>query len=473
MDVPSFIDYFIVSEVSRNVDGYKKSRFFYKNSDDKDSLLRAGPVWDFDWAWKNITECIFGNTDGSGWGYKTNDCQSSYAVPDWHIRLLQDGKFTNQLIERYKALRSNLLDLTTINLFLDSIKTEVSTASKRHFAVFPISDPNAAPEVEPPSKSYDEEITKLKTWIKKRIDWLDINIPKLRGSIMTDADSVDITVVNPSFELPGTEKIKGWDGICSDPNWTGLTYDIPGWSSDAPVFDSGVEQDQTPTDGLWTGFLMGKDTSVYQTSNYVIQSGDAIDLKIDAKMTWQADLLEMTLFYLNGSLTKIPIVSNRVNITDAMQEYSTSFFASDYPAAVGHKLGIMFDNVSSEPQSWLALDNVRLLKRTTVNVSYPKTLPAGFSLSQNYPNPFNPATVINYSLPVNSNVSLKVYDILGREVAKLVSEFQNAGEYRILFSITDKKNLASGIYFYTIVAGNPMAKNGISFIQTKKMILTK
>ena len=68
IDVPSFIDYFLVNEVSRNNDIFKKSYYFYKDRDDHNPLIKSGPVWDFDWAWKNIDECyIFRATDGSGW----------------------------------------------------------------------------------------------------------------------------------------------------------------------------------------------------------------------------------------------------------------------------------------------------------------------------------------------------------------------------------------------------------------------
>jgi hypothetical protein len=89
-------------------------------------------------------------------------------------------------------------------------------------------------------------------------------------------------------------------------------------------------------------------------------------------------------------------------------------------------------------------------------------VPEDFSLSQNYPNPFNPSTVISYRLPVTSFVTLKVCDILGREVATLVNEEKPAGEYEVEF---DGSNLPSGIYFYQLKAGE--------FAETKKMILLK
>jgi hypothetical protein len=92
--------------------------------------------------------------------------------------------------------------------------------------------------------------------------------------------------------------------------------------------------------------------------------------------------------------------------------------------------------------------------------------PAKYELSQNYPNPFNPSTTIRYSLAKESEVTLKIYDLLGREVASLVNEKQNAGNYQVEFStLNGIQNISSGIYFYTIKAG--------SFIQTMKMMIIK
>ena len=87
-----------------------------------------------------------------------------------------------------------------------------------------------------------------------------------------------------------------------------------------------------------------------------------------------------------------------------------------------------------------------------------------FSLSQNYPNPFNPSTVIKYSVGKSSLVSIKVYNILGKEVAVILNEQKNPGEYELTFN-SAKHNLASGVYFYKLSAGG--------FTSVKKMILIK
>jgi len=85
-----------------------------------------------------------------------------------------------------------------------------------------------------------------------------------------------------------------------------------------------------------------------------------------------------------------------------------------------------------------------------------------YSLEQNYPNPFNPTTKISWQVPVGSKQTLKVYDLLGNEVATLVNEEKQPGIYEVEF---DGTGLPSGVYFYQIRAG--------SFIETKKMVLIK
>jgi hypothetical protein len=89
-------------------------------------------------------------------------------------------------------------------------------------------------------------------------------------------------------------------------------------------------------------------------------------------------------------------------------------------------------------------------------------IPSNYALKQNYPNPFNPTTTIRFSLPKSGVVSLKVYNILGKEVATLVNGNLNPGTYNINW---DANGYASGVYFYRLQTGN--------FVETKKMILLK
>ncbi|MBX3007232.1 MAG: T9SS type A sorting domain-containing protein [Melioribacteraceae bacterium] len=112
--------------------------------------------------------------------------------------------------------------------------------------------------------------------------------------------------------------------------------------------------------------------------------------------------------------------------------------------------------------SGINVDYATLLLETVVTSVEGEEIPAGYALDQNYPNPFNPTTTIKYSIPKESQVSLKIYDVLGREVMTLMDAKQNAGKYDITFNAS---KLASGVYIYRIIAGD--------FVQTKKMMLLK
>jgi hypothetical protein len=103
-----------------------------------------------------------------------------------------------------------------------------------------------------------------------------------------------------------------------------------------------------------------------------------------------------------------------------------------------------------------------LLEMITAVKNKQNTLPASFSLQQNYPNPFNPSTTIQYSVPKTSLVTIKVYDILGREVTTLVNVQKSPGNYSVQFSAA---RYASGIYFYRMQSG--------TFSETKKLLLLK
>lgn len=100
-------------------------------------------------------------------------------------------------------------------------------------------------------------------------------------------------------------------------------------------------------------------------------------------------------------------------------------------------------------------------------------VPLTFSLSQNYPNPFNARTIISYSLSKNSFVSVKVYDVLGREAAVLINNIRETGVHRIEFDANFYNGLSSGVYFYKIEASSPGNKSDIYFTDIKKMVLIK
>ncbi len=134
-------------------------------------------------------------------------------------------------------------------------------------------------------------------------------------------------------------------------------------------------------------------------------------------------------------------------------------FMSYDPLAVNSSPAYTWYGFASEAPQVQAL---HWFEADVVGVDEESTLPEVYKLSQNYPNPFNPTTVISYSIPEKADVTLKVFNLLGQQVATLVNGVQNVGTHEVNFNAS---NMASGVYFYTIKAGQ--------FTSTRKMMLIK
>jgi hypothetical protein len=157
----------------------------------------------------------------------------------------------------------------------------------------------------------------------------------------------------------------------------------------------------------------------------------------------------------------------RVELQDGTHQYHNVWEDSLITKPIRIQTGYTFEAMRGI--LFFSFGNYKLVPRKDddfIGLSNTKTengLPSDYVLSQNYPNPFNPSTRINYSLPVEGNVTLKIYDVLGREVRTLISnELKSAGEYTINFSAS---NLPSGIYIYRLQVGD--------FTQVRKMMLLK
>jgi hypothetical protein len=149
----------------------------------------------------------------------------------------------------------------------------------------------------------------------------------------------------------------------------------------------------------------------------------------------------------NLTASKVSIGSN-----DVKRVRLKITFSSNIPGVQGMFVN-EYNTVDKNMLAKLAVEELTLKEEGVITT---------YTLEQNYPNPFNPTTVINYQIPKDGLVTLKVYDVLGREIITLVNEDKKAGSYNYKF---DASKLSSGVYFYKITAND--------FVQSKKMILLK
>ncbi|MES2800154.1 MAG: CotH kinase family protein [Bacteroidota bacterium] len=204
----SFIDYFLISELTRNVDGYKKSRFFYKDKNDLDGTvkkLKAGPVWDFDWSQKDING---GSEDGSGWMYPY--CDQDVNAEGWYIRLLEDDLFADELKCRYEDLRRTILSEDYIFDRIDSVANLVNESQNWHYLVWGhMGAATGTGEVQAPSQNYAQEVQRLKDWYHRRLEWLDANMPgTLQGCSMTGMEDLVATGKINAFPVPLQDQLQ-------------------------------------------------------------------------------------------------------------------------------------------------------------------------------------------------------------------------------------------------------------------------
>ncbi len=163
IDETSFMDFFFIQELSKNIDSYKRSAYLTKDKNSKGGKIKASPLWDFNSAW-NIHTCGF-DAD-TGWAYPmTCWLNSSFHVPFWWGRLLQDSIYVRDLKCRWMQLRATVLDTAHIFHIMDSISTYIGPASVRHFNRYTI------------NTSLKVETDSLKNWITARLKWMDTHMP--------------------------------------------------------------------------------------------------------------------------------------------------------------------------------------------------------------------------------------------------------------------------------------------------------
>jgi hypothetical protein len=192
IDVNSFIDFFIMNELTRNVDGFRLSTYLYKDKESKGGKLNLGPLWDFNLALGNADYC-----DGSlttGWGSDFNTiCNDTYIIPFWWNKLKTDTTYTAQLKCRWDSLRVHQMHTDSIFAQIDSLVIKLDESQERNFTKWPILDNYVWPN-DYIGSSYQDEIGYLKTWIIDRVDWLDNNMPG--NCIYIEPEPID-TVITP------------------------------------------------------------------------------------------------------------------------------------------------------------------------------------------------------------------------------------------------------------------------------------
>lgn len=171
IDLKSFAEAHLLNEFGRNVDGYRLSSYFHKKKNSEGGRINAGPVWDFNLAFRNADYCDGANTNGLIY-YRL--CDGGY--PFWWNTLLTNPEFTTLMNCRWKELREGGLHTDSIFAFIDEQVAIIEPALDRNFKKWNIFGTYVWPNPAPLANSYEEEIELLKQWIETRAEWMDNNL---------------------------------------------------------------------------------------------------------------------------------------------------------------------------------------------------------------------------------------------------------------------------------------------------------
>ena len=187
IDMNSFVDYYIINELSRNLDGYRISTFMYKDRDSKGGKLTMGPFWDYDIAFGDANFFSAGNT--SGWVVDGMGDGDQYAMPFWWQKFRLDPVFNSHLKRRWNEHKTSFINTTYLNNLIDSCANVLHTAQKHNFLTWNILNTYVWPN-NYVGGTYENELIYLKNWLKDRITWMDGQIQPI----------VDVIQAVPSVE---------------------------------------------------------------------------------------------------------------------------------------------------------------------------------------------------------------------------------------------------------------------------------
>jgi spore coat protein CotH len=210
IDLNSFIDFAIINEVTRNVDGYRLSTFLHKDKDSKDKKLYIGPIWDFNLGFGNADYYNGSDIDGWAWSMNSNPNANNdfWLIPFWWQRFQTDPEYISLLKNRWQELRNGPYQTERILAFIDSTAAVLDEAQIRNFDKFNILNYYVWPN-NYVGGSYDAEITYLKNWISARLDWLDQGFNDIVTSVTDEISTNKKIIVSPNpfndvvkFEFP-------------------------------------------------------------------------------------------------------------------------------------------------------------------------------------------------------------------------------------------------------------------------------
>jgi hypothetical protein len=478
----SFIDHHLITELCKEIDGYRLSTYMHK---DREGKLIMGPVWDFNLSLGNANYSR--GWDPEGWYYSViNQNQYLYG---WYTRLFEDQEFMQRYIDRWWSLRQTVFSYEYITGIIEYYYTLLSEAQERNFVRWPILGtyvwPNPSGYQE--RDTYEKEVEWMIDWLQTRLAWIDSQMEDnpLHTLIHNWYFGTDLANDTPFETLESTYGIMNGGKIEYHSALPGYPYDPnhENWRKASmerrnrptplnyhPEGNNGMLYDENEMRGLQIRQPFRVDTGENTMVFYLPTQGyDNIVFSFAATDEGAAD--KLIIDYSVGSQDSGWVTDGLSSDTMALSE-DYMLYAIDFSGIEtvdnnpDFKIRIRFDgeDLAADEGNRLTFNNIALLGTPiTVHVSdRAQHTITDFHLEQNYPNPFNPSTVIRSGIPERSNITLTVYNMLGQRVKVLVDEVLETGIHEVTF---DASHFPSGVYVYSLQAGHLVRSKKLLYVR--------
>jgi len=284
-------------------------------------------------------------------------------------------------------------------------------------------------------------------------------LPNGISGVVTDSAGATVQAHIKAIKLESGKKDKKYVAVSDSLGTYSLTNLSPGTYILEAIPESGYAATYFKYDGSTTLIKSAADSVVVDSTTVVTGINFTVKALLDSGLATvsgtirnqnNASVSDAIVYAINSSnkVASYAIVSinGRFVINNLLPgTYTIATSSTDYSAVSNPTITLNYTTSAYKTTA------VTVNEMATTNVSNENTVVSGFNLAQNYPNPFNPSTIIKFSLPEKMNVKLTVYDLMGREVAQLVSGINEAGTHSVEFN---GAGLSSGVYFYTLTGNN-------------------
>lgn len=176
-DMNSFVDYFIMNEVTKNPDGYRLSTFLHKKKDSDGGKIFMGPIWDYNLGFGNVNYCTQGTPTGLVIDFNSICPEDGWQIPFWWKKLWSDQTFRAAVSDRWKTLRTKKFATEAVHKHIDSVSQLLSVeAQQRNFKKWPVIGTYVWPNYKFDFSTYEGEVTWLKDWVASRMNYLDATL---------------------------------------------------------------------------------------------------------------------------------------------------------------------------------------------------------------------------------------------------------------------------------------------------------